>query len=77
MYIKSINTCWESTQKRMDLATNPMYADYLEQTHDLFGSTSADLSLKTRAQPPLHDFSHGLVNSKFESESLLKLLKWI
>lgn len=53
----------------MDLATNPMYANNLEQTHDLFGSTSADLSLKTRVQPPLHDFSHGLVNSKIESES--------
>ena len=75
MYIKSISTCWGSTQKRMALATNPMYADHLEQTHVLFGATSTLLSLKTRAQPLLH----GLVNSKNESESkfeqiLLKLL---
>ena len=52
----------------MALATNPLYTDHLEQTHDLFGATSTLLSLKT-AQPPLHDFSHGLVNSKNESES--------
>ena len=46
-----------------------MYADHSEQNHDLFGAPSTPLSLKTSAQLPLHDSSHGLVSSQNELES--------
>lgn len=43
---------------------NPMYADNVEQTHDLFDATLTHLSLKTSAQFPLNDSNHGLVKSQ-------------
>ena len=46
-----------------------MYADHSEHKHDLFGAPSTPLSLKTSAQLPLHDSSHGLVSSQNELES--------
>ena len=46
-----------------------MYADHSEHKHDLFGAPSTPLSLKTSAQLPLYDSSHGLINSQNELES--------
>ena len=46
--------------------TNPMYADLSDHKPNLFDAPSTPLSLKTSAQLPLHDSSHGLVSSQNE-----------